>query len=61
MDLDIKIKGRKFQVGLCDKRHSFTFFIIKMAGRLRYVQFNILTLYSAVGTESEQLTTPTHA
>ena len=52
MDLDIKIKDRNFQVSLFDKRYSFTVFVVKMPGRSRYAQFNILTLYSAIGTES---------
>ena len=52
MDLDIKIKDRNFQVSLFNKRYSFTVFVVKMPGRSRYAQFNILTLYSAIGTES---------
>ena len=52
MDLDIKIKDRKFQVSLFDKRDSCTVFVVKMPGRSRYAQFNIFTLYSAMGTES---------
>ena len=56
MDLDIKIKDRNFQVRLFDKRYSFTVFVVKMPGRSRYAQFNILTLYSAIGTESLGIT-----
>ena len=56
MDLDIKIKDRKFQVSIFDKRDSFTVFVVKMPGRSRYQQFNILTLYSTIGTESLEIT-----
>ena len=56
MNLDIKIKDRKFQVSIFDKRDSFTVFVVQMPGRSRYQQFNILTLYSAIGTESLEIT-----
>ena len=52
MDLDIKTNDRNFQVSLFDKRDSYTIFVVKMPSRSRYAQFNILTLYSAIGTES---------
>ena len=56
MDLDIKTKDRNFQVSLFDKRDSYTVFVVKMPSRSRYAQFNILTLYSAIGTESLRIT-----
>ena len=56
MDLDIKIMDRKFQVSLFENRDSCTVFVVKMPGRSRYAQFNILTLYSAIGSESLRIT-----
>ena len=56
MDLDIKTKDRNFQVSLFDKRDSYTVFVVKMPSRSRYAQCNILTLYSAIGTESLRIT-----
>ena len=50
MDLNIKIKVRKFLFGLFDKRDSFPFSIVRMPGKSSNVSSSIA--YSAIGAES---------
>ena len=50
MDLNIKIKNRKFHFGLFDKRDSFPFSIVRMPDKSSNVPSSIV--FSAIGTES---------
>ena len=49
MDLNIKIKDRKFHFGLFDKRDSFPFSIVRMPDKSSNVPSSIV--YSATGAE----------
>ena len=50
LDLNIKIKGGKFQFGLFDKIDSFPFSIVRMPDKSSNVPSSIV--YSAIGAES---------
>ena len=50
LDLNIKIKDRKFQFGLSDKRYSFPFSVVRMQDKSSNVPSSIV--YSAIGAES---------
>ena len=50
LDLDIKIKDRKFHFGLFDKRDAFPFSIVRMPDKSSNIPSSIV--YSAIGAES---------
>ena len=50
LDLDIKIKDRKFHFGLFDKRDSFPFSIFRIPDKSSNIPSSIV--YSAIGAES---------
>ena len=50
LDLNIKIKDRKFHLGLLDKRDSFPFSIVRIPDKSSNVPYSIV--YSAIGAES---------
>ena len=50
LDLDIKIKNRRFSFGYFDKRDSFPFYIVRMPDKSSNVLSSIV--YSVTGAES---------
>ena len=50
LDLDLKIKDGRFQVGLLDKRDSFPFTIVRMPYRSSNIPSNMF--YSSIGAET---------